>query len=175
MVIKYLLQATKGKILWNKLEKKYGKAIFPTRFVLFPSQDNEYNAWGLYYLSKYLKDNNFDKTVVITANKKVVDGCSNIAHENLHIEFLNQKKLDYIIRFTGLVPLKESCTIVSVKEPYDTGAERLLGKKGVTKKEIVWYDVYKNSETPETAEKIDISAWNIPNEFKSVLKAGEIL
>ena len=39
--------------------------------------------------------------------------------------------------------MSDKWTVVSTKMPYDTGAERLLGIKGVTLRDIIYYDIYK--------------------------------
>lgn len=145
MVIKYLFQAYKGKVYQKKLERKYGRGFYPSRYILFPSDDKEYNAWGIEFLSDYLEKNNFDKVIVLTKDEDVYSAVQKVSHINLHVLKIKESKMNCLIRFAGLVNLTDKWTIVSVKEPYDTGAERLLGKKGITKREIVWYDIYKMS------------------------------
>lgn len=159
MLIKYLFQAYKGKWIWERFRKKYGNGFAPSRYILFPSSDDEYNAWGLYYLTHYLDKNHFDKVMLLIKEDALFEACKNIQHLNLHILKLTQTQMDCVIRLNALVNLGDQCTIVSVKEPYDTGAERLLGKRGVTKRELIWYDVYRMSKEPDSAPKINIAAW----------------
>ena len=92
-----------------------------------------------------MEKNNFDKVIVLTKDEDVYSAVQKVSHINLHVLKIKESKMNCLIRFAGLVNLTDKWTIVSVKEPYDTGAERLLGKKGITKREIVWYDIYKMS------------------------------
>lgn len=165
MFFKYLLQAYKGKFFQRKLEKKYGDGLYPSRYILFPSEDNEYNAWGIYFLSYYIEKNHFDRVIVLASDEKILTALKNLNLVNFHILNIKKTKMDCLIRLAGLVKLESKWTIVSVKEPYDTDAEHLLGKKGITKKEIVWYDIYKMSVKPETIQFSDTKNWNIAEEF----------
>lgn len=166
MVIKLLLQAYKGKIIWSKYRKKYGKGLAPSRYVIFPSNDPEYNAWGIYFLSHFAEENLLDKIYIISADDSVIEALKNL--QTLNLEFISTTKsnVDAIIRLAALVNLTNELTIISVKEPYDTGAEYLLGKKGVGKKDIVWYDVYKLSKEPDKAIKLNTHKWKNIDMYK---------
>ena len=72
----------------------------------------------------------------------------------------------------ALVNLCEELTIVSVKEPYDTGAERLLGKKGVTKREILWFDIYRFTDDFIDIENKEIDSWKNVDKFKGIWLNG---
>lgn len=173
MLLKYLYQAYRGKWIWERIRRKYGSGYAPSRYLLFPSSDDEYNAWGLYYLDYYLQKNHYDKVIVLTKEVELSKALRNIHHNNLHIIQLNEEQMNCIIRLNALVNLGAQCTIVSVKEPYDTGAERLLGKKGVTKRELVWYDIYRMSKQPETAPVVYMSQWKEAEKYANYIKIGE--
>lgn len=151
LTIRYLLQAYWGKWIWMRLRRKYGTGFLPSRYILFPSKDPEYNHWGVTLLPTYLAEKHIDKVMLLTTDETLAATLQEVAHSNKHILKISPSKMHCLLRLAALVNLNEEMTIVSVKEPYDTCAERLLGKRGVTKKEIVWYDIYhladKYSET----------------------------
>lgn len=171
MLMQYLLQACRGKFLWERLKKQYGPGNWPSRYILFPSKDDIYNAWGLCYLTRYLEKNNFDKVMAVVTDEGLKGALSNIKHNNLHIISIEKKQMDCLIRLCALVDLNTECTIVSVKEPYDTGAERLLGKKGTTKRDIVWYDIYKMSTQPEAVKLSAFAEWIGFEQYRAIIYA----
>lgn len=143
MLIQYLYQAYKGRFIWECIKRKYGRGLAPSRYILFPENDEEYNAWGLRYMPDYIKKEHFDRVVILTYNAKLEEDCKRISHPNKKVVRIEEDKMKCLMRYAGLVNKNDEWTIVSVKQPYDTCAERLLGKKGVTKRDIVWYDIYK--------------------------------
>ena len=169
MLIKYLIQAYHGKLIWKKIRKKHGEGYYPSRYIIFPSEDDEYNAWGLYLMPYYLKDKHLDKITIISCDEELIQASSCINHYNLHIEC--REEMDCLIRLFALVNINDEWTIVSVKEPYDTGAERLLGKKGVTKRAIIWYDVYRMDKRPHSIGKINLSSWERAGKYLKYLEA----
>ena len=173
MLVKYLLKAYKGKFLWSKIKKKYGNGYKPSRYILFPSSDDEYNAWGLYYLGYFIKKNHLDKVMIVTCDDCLEAAVKNFKQFNLHVVKITADQMSNIIRFAALINLNGECTIVSVREPYDTGAERLLGKKGVTKQEIVWYDVYRMSEKFDEAPTTDTSHWKNAQKYIEIINDTE--
>lgn len=148
MVLKYLFQAYKGKIFWTFLKKKYGNGRYPSRYVIYPSRDLEYNFWGLYYLVDFIKGNKLSHVTILTMDDGIREICSHFKFTRITAIKIDEKKMGCLIRYAALVNRMEEWTIVSVKEPFDTGAERLLGKKGVKKGDIVWYDIFRMSESP---------------------------
>lgn len=169
MLFKYLLQAYKGKYYWTKLKKTYGNGKMPSKYILFPEEDNEYNAWGLCFLEHYIKKNELDKVMILATDIDVLEAVKNVQHTNMHLEKISKSKMKCLIRYSALVPRNEEWVIVSVKQPYDTGAERLLGKKGVTKREIVWFDVYRMSKEIDNKLIEKIPKWEKANKFLNYL------
>lgn len=168
MIFKLLFKAYKGKYLWEKLKRKYGRGFKPSRFIIFPSTDEEYNAWAIYYFDKFIEENKFDKVMIITSDDDIILALKNSEHSNLHFIKYNEEQISCIIRLAALVNLCEELTIVSVKEPYDTGAERLLGKKSVTKREILWFDIYRFTDDFIDIENKKIDSWKNVDKFKGV-------
>ena len=174
MLIKYLIQAYRGKYYWTILKRKYGNGKMPSRYILFPENDDEYNAWGLLFMESYIEKNHLNKVIVLTSNADVYSVLDNINHINLCKKMISAKKMTCLVRYSALVPRNKEWTIVSVKQPYDTGAERLLGKKGVGKKEIVWYDIYRMSKDIDLKKLNKFNKWNNANKFLKYLLISEI-
>lgn len=173
MFFNYLFQAYCGKFYWVKLKRIYGNGTAPSKYVLFADDDNEYNAWGLCFLEHYIEKNELDRVVVLATNEKILDATKNIQHLNIRREKISPKQMKCLVRYSALVSRKEEWVIVSVKQPYDTGAERLLGKKGVTKREIVWYDVYRMSKEIDNKIISKVEKWDMENDFKKYLSFPE--
>lgn len=169
MLIRYLFQALQGKFLWEQLKKQYDPGYHPSRYILFPSEDTTYNGWALCYMKSYLEKNRFDKVMAVVKDEALKKGLTNIRHNNLHIVQISPAQMTCLMRLCALIDLNRECTIVSVKEPYDTGAERLLGKKGTTKGDIIWYDVYKMSKPPKKPDQTHLAGWKRFSQYHSAI------
>lgn len=141
---------------WLKIRRKFGPGQYPAAYILFPDSDIEINAWGMYLLPRVIEKKKLEKIMVITCEEKLFQACSEIEYDGLHVIRVSKDEMDQLIRFYALVDLNGEWMIVSVKEPHDTGAEKLLGKKGITKKDLVWYDVYAMDGDPDTEASINI-------------------
>ena len=159
MLLNALIQAYYGKLLWFKIRKKYGAGDWPSRYLLFPSDEEVYNAWGFLLMPFYLSCKHIDKLIIIVADERLEKNFHKINHDNLHILRVSRRKMDALIRLAGLINMKYEWTIVSTKQPYNTGAEHLLGKHGVTHKEIVWYDIYQLSQKPPESDDVMVKKW----------------
>lgn len=169
MLINYLIKAYKGKFIWSRLKKKYGTGRMPSKYILFPEEDIRYNAWALCFMEYYINKIKLDKVIVLTMGQSVIDAIENVNHSNMHVIKLSKKSMECLIRYSALVPRNEEWTIVSVKKPYDTGAERLIGKKGISEKEIVWYDVYRMSKEIDNKLIEKIRKWKNADEVKNYI------
>ena len=165
MLIKYLMNAYKGRIIWAYLKKRYGNGRYPSRYILFPSVDQEYNAWAIYFMEEFIEKKKLGKINVLTTSKEIARACKNVRCVDLHTIMISSAWMDCLIRYAALVCRNAEWTIISVKEPYDTGAERLLGKKGVTKKEIVWYDMLRMSESLDNHRHVKTEKWKHADVF----------
>ena len=174
MLVEYLLKACKGKLLWEKLKKENGNGYHPSRYLLFPSKDEEYNAWALYYMDAYIKKFKLDKINILTCNENIQKAVTGLTHKNIHVIILDEKQMECLLRFCALINLNSEITIVSVREPYDTGAERLLGKKSVTKREIIWYDIFRMPVPPQKKDGANLDTWKNAEKYVSYIKiSGE--
>lgn len=146
LLLKYLLQANSGRKLWRKIQKKYGHIDEYTRYILFPENDDEYNAWAIYFLNSWAEIFRYERIFVISSNESVLSTIPLLKEFDFKTISVSEKQMRNLVRLAGLVNMMDSWSIVSVKQPYDTGAERMLGKKGISKKEIVWYDMLQIRE-----------------------------
>ncbi len=169
MLVGYLWKACLGKLVWEKIKKKYGQGYHPERYLLFPSKDDEYNAWALYYMEAYIKEFRLGKVKILSANHELLTACADVNHRDVLPILLSEKEMECLLRFCALVNLSGELTIVSVREPYDTGAERMLGKKGTTKRELVWYDIYRMSKPPCDDNGADIRHWKNADRYLQYL------
>lgn len=163
LLLKYLLQAVSGRKLWLRLQKKYGKTNNFTKYVLFPSSDDEYNAWGLFFLISYMRNKNIEKIKAVTTDDAIAESLRRLDSDKIDVITIKKKHMTSLIRLAGLKNMMDFWVILSVKEPYDTGAERLLGKKGITRREIVWYDMFQIRDRlcRANVEKTEISIFDV--------------
>lgn len=159
MLITYLMDAYKGRVIWEYLKRRYGNGRHPSRYVLFPDDDREYHAWALYFLEEFIEKKHLGKVNLLTVSKELARAAENIPNRQLHTILIRRSWMDCLIRYSALVCKNAEWTIISVKHPYDTGAERLLGKKGVTRKEIVWYDMLRMPQPMEQHKRIRTDKW----------------
>lgn len=169
LLLKYLLQANSGRKLWRKIQKKYGHIDEYTRYILFPENDDEYNAWAIYFLNSWAEIFRYERIFVISSNESVLSAIHLLKEHDFETISIPEKQIRNLIRLAGLVNMMASWSIVSVKQPYDTGAERMLGKKGITKKEIVWYDMLQIREPLESKNIVLTDFSKLDEKFRRIL------
>ena len=146
MIYKRILEALMGRIYWFFLSQKYGSNKEKCRYILFPSLNSEYNFWGIIMLPEFIINNDYEKIIIISSDERIITSVKSLNISNIFCESIKFQKLLCLIRYYALMDKSDIWTVVSVEEPYSTGAEKLLGKKGITYKEIVYYDIYKFSK-----------------------------
>lgn len=156
--------ALKGKMVWLFLRYKY---LRYKKFIIFPMDNQDYNAWGIIMLQSYLKKEKIEEAVVLAGNSNIYKAIKFLDLNNIRFQLLKSQYIRCLMKYYALVDMSESWTVVSVTEPYDTGAERLLGIKQVTQKEIVYYDIYKFSN--RDIEKEIGEAIKKENDIKEIL------
>lgn len=136
---KELIQAAAGKIYANIMSRKY-KA---DRYVFFPDCNAAYLKYGMKLLPKYMQHNKFDQIIVIAADSSVQKEIEKQRITNIRFLKISTYRMRCLLNYYALKDMSDKWTVVSTKMPYDTGAERLLGIKGVTLRDIIYYDIYK--------------------------------
>ena len=151
MLIKHFISAFKGRRLWNRLEKKHIADLY----ILMPKADEEYNFYAMLHLDKYIESKKSKKTIILTHDEGVKKTL-NLFKQDKEVEVLSfsrQNALD-LIKYYALYEFSTKLTIISLTEPYDTCGENLLGVKGVTKEDLLCFDIYRFDEVPKTVSPI---------------------
>lgn len=136
---KELIQAAAGKIYASIMSKKY-KA---DRYVFFPDCNKAYLKYGVKLLPQYMQHNKFDQIIVIAADSSVQKEIVKQGITNIRFQKISTYRMHCLLNYYALKDMSDKWTVVSTKMPYDTGAGRLLGIKGVTCRDIIYYDIYK--------------------------------
>lgn len=136
---KELMQAVAGKIFAAVMCKIY-KA---DKYILFPDSKGAYRKWGIRLLPQYLRQNKFNRVIVMAADGSIKQEMVRQGITNVQFKTISKYSINCFLNYYALKDMSEKWIVVSTKKPYDTGAERLLGVKGVTYRDIIYYDIYK--------------------------------
>lgn len=136
-VIRRLRYAFRGYFIWKKIQIRH-KEI--EKYIIFPEISSEYNFWGLKFLPEYVEKKNIKKYVVIYSDSEMKQKFSNTSITKICFP---ENRIQMMLCYYALADMSSKWTVVSVKLPYNTKAENLLGRNGVTKREIVQYDIYQ--------------------------------
>jgi hypothetical protein len=164
MLSKKLLEGIIGRISWYYLDGNYGAE----RYVFFPENDIEYNKWGILMLSTYIKINRLHNVVVLVTNRNIRDAILLCEVLSVNIKMITEKKMRQYMSYYALIDKSDKWTVISVENPYKTGVERMIGIKGVTNKDIVYYDIFKLSH-----EKIETIDKSVEEKIESCLSTGK--
>lgn len=136
---KELMQAVAGKIYTAIISRAYRA----DRYIFFPEGRGEYLEWGIRLLPRYMRQNQSARIIVMAADDMVGQEIVRQGIKNVTFKKISNHSMDCFLRFYALKDMSGQWIVVSTKKPYDTGAERLLGVKGTTIRDIVCYDIYK--------------------------------
>ncbi len=140
MIIDFM-KAFHGKCLWNQLEKKYNA----DKYIVMPHVKDEYNQYAIKYLEAYLKKEKARGAVILYQDEDIPKMLEKekISGYDIQLKKWSGRKLYNILKFYGLYEFSRKLTIISLTVPYDTCGENLLGVKGITKRELLCYDIYR--------------------------------
>lgn len=136
---KELMQAVIGKLHATILCRKY-KA---DKYVFFPDSRGACLKWGISLLPEYMRQNKIHQIIVLAADNSVKKEIVKQGITNIRFHKLSKYSMNCLLDYYALKDMSAQWIVVSTKKPYDTGAERLLGIRGVTYRDIVYYDIYK--------------------------------
>lgn len=142
------LKAFVGKIQWDLLCRKYQV----DRFILMPHRHEIYNTYTLCYLPAYLEKEKVCSVCLITCDREIYEQIQKGVWPNRYqVQALLKRDnwIHRIIRFYALYEFSNKIKIISLTEPYDTCGENLLGVHGVTKKELLCYDILGLTRVPD--------------------------
>ena len=147
-VIGYLFEAYKGRMLWGRYKAQYGSGK-NEHYLIFPETDSEYNTITLNYVDEFINRYTIRKMIVVSCDSAVYGFFDVYKRINIKNLMISQKQMKCLMRYAALVNRMKEWTIVSVKTPFDTGAERLLGLHGLSVEDIVCYDILKLDKKDE--------------------------
>lgn len=142
MVLKKVCYAILGGISWKVLHQKYCS----DRYVFFPSFNMEYNLWGILMLHSFIEKENYKSVTAIAANNRIITMIKRQRIEEISYKLISSRQMEQYMCYYALRDVSHKWTVVSTQIPYDTGAERLLGRCGITYRDIVYYDIYGFSD-----------------------------
>jgi len=134
-----LMQAMAGKI-YTAIMCSRCRA---DKYILFPDSNSAYLKWGIQLLPQYMLQNKSERIVVVAADDLVKQEIMKQGITNIRFIRVSKCIMTCFLSYYALKDMSNKWIVVSTKKPYDTGAERLLGIKGVTYRDIVYYDIYK--------------------------------
>ncbi|WP_029322816.1 hypothetical protein [Butyrivibrio sp. AE3004] len=141
-------RAEQGKIIWEKLDAFYNADLY----IVFPHINEEYNYYALLYLDKHIEKKKADSVVLVTADSGVEKSVKLFTQRMCSVEKMPIEDIHLMLKYYALYEFTSRMTIISLKIPYDTRGENFLGVKGVTKKELLCFDIYRFGEVPEVSE-----------------------
>lgn len=134
-----LMQAMAGKICAAVICRRC-KA---DKYILFPNARGAYLKWGIRLLPQYVSQNPSERIIIVAAGDLVRREMAKAGIGNIRCKKVSRYMMDCLLSFYAIQDMSKQWIVVSARRPYDTGAERLLGVKGVTFRDIIYYDIYK--------------------------------
>lgn len=131
--------ADKGKQLWETIDERFNADLY----ILFPHVNEEYNYYALLYLDEYIVAKKAEKVVLITMESVIKKALPVFSKLKAEVYEVSNDDIKAIIKYYALYEFSTRLTIISLKEPYDTCGENLLGVKGVTKEDLLCFDIYR--------------------------------
>lgn len=141
---KHFALAEKGKALWESMDEKYNADLY----IIFPHVNEEYNYYALLYLDEYIAAKKAEKIVIVTMEDVIERAIPVFSKAKAEVHKINDEEIKEIIKYYALYEFSTRLTIISLKMPYDTCGENLLGVKGVTKEDLLCFDIYRFSRNP---------------------------
>lgn len=146
LLIKSLVKAFCGMNIWFYLKRRYTSDFY----IILPHKKDSYNYYALLYLDKFIESRRANNAIIITADQGVIKSYKLFtSNNNVKALHLSTKKIEKLIKYYALYEFTTQLIIVSLTEPYNTCGENLLGINGVTKKELLCFDIYRFSEIPQ--------------------------
>lgn len=148
MLIGHYWKAYKGYQIWNKIDKEYHAPIY----ILMPKEKDEYNYYALLHLEQFLKKRKITEAVILTCDEEAIAATEVfISDYKVNAKYISRQEALALIKYYSLCEFTSKLVIVSFTEPYDTYSEHLLGVHGVTKEELVCFDIYRLGVKPTAA------------------------
>jgi len=136
MICFNVFEAICGCVFW----KIYSKLFEVDKYIFFPSNEIEYNEWGIVMLPAYVHKLESKSILVIVSEKRLKKIIENNFSDLVKVKKISILHMRWLMKYYALV--NQKWVVVSVKQPYCTGADKLLGIRNISYKDIVYYDVF---------------------------------
>lgn len=140
-----------GKVQWESTCRKH-KA---ERYIFMPHEQEEYNEYALQYLIAFMRKERVHTVCIFTSDRDVCQKAEAIGFpQGYEVQvFLKRAKwIHNIVKFYALYEFSNKIKIISLTEPYDTCGENLLGVHGITKRELLCYDIFGLKQMPDRGD-----------------------
>lgn len=145
MLDEHFKLAEKGMKIWERIDTQYNADLY----ILFPHENEEYNYYALLHLEEYLENKKVTKVVFLCSDMGVIKALPLFIKRNIVVCQMILDDIKAVLKYYALFEFTARLTIISLKEPYDTCGENLLGVKGITKEDLLCYDIYRFEKTPK--------------------------
>ena len=136
--------AEKGKKVWQEIDVAFDADLY----VLLPHVADVYNYYALLHIEQYLEAKGAKKVVLLFSEEVIAKALPLFCQREVLTHELSSADIDALLKYYALFEFTSRLTIVSLTRPYDTCAENLLGVHGVTKEDLLCYDIFHFTETP---------------------------
>ena len=145
MLEQEFILAGEGKHCWEEIEMEHKADLY----ILFPHKEDSYNYYALLHMDKFIESKKADKTVLLFADRVIEKALPYFVKREVECKLITEHEVDAILKYYALYEFTSRLTIISLTRPYDTCGENLIGVKGVTKEDLLCFDIFRFSNTPK--------------------------
>ncbi len=145
MLEKEFILAGEGKHCWEAIDRECNADLY----ILFPHDGDSYNYYALMHMDRFIESKKSDKTVLLFSDSVIEKAVPLFVKSKVECRYLNSHEIGAVLKYYALYEFTSRLTIISLTRPYDTCGENLIGVKGVTKEDLLCFDIYRFSETPK--------------------------
>ncbi len=132
--------ALEGRKIWLSIKEKYNFSN-QCGLVIFPSDNQTLNIEAVKLLPDYKKRVFFDKMVIITSQKGIIESLKLLCDESVYYELFEKKKIDSMLKYYCLVPFWIHILVISLDEPF--GNSILLNEYKIDYKDYILSTIYR--------------------------------
>lgn len=111
-------------------------------FIVFPTDDQELNFYGLLYLNDLIDFYGYDSFVLLT-NQNLVNAASNLFCEKIaKVYRLADSEIKSIVSYYELLRFSNDVYFVSIDIPNERRGSNVLNRNNLTKEEFVGIGIY---------------------------------
>jgi len=156
-MIKNIILIKKGKRVWKKLCKKNKINTSNEKTILFLSDDEKINFIGLQFISLYVDgvDGKYEgqKINILSTNIKILHSSKIFDHRCNSIK-ISDKELRLLIKYASFITGNNQFIIMSLNIPHGRDYTVLIGKDGLTIKQLIVNGIYNINLEPTIIENM---------------------